>query len=88
MKKIKNKTKATLKNSVMSMLYYAACFFIFIFLVNNVIIEFITHGKTSITRKEFDYLLVGSLIVGVACGCRVWLFTKIDEHNEKKNKGE
>lgn len=87
MKKIKSNPKATFKNFILSVFYYTACFFLFIFLVNNVLIELITHGRPNITRKEFDYLLVGSLIVGVACSCRAWLFTKIDERNEK-NKHE
>ncbi len=84
MKAIKNKRKATFISFLLSVAYYTFCFFIFIFLINNVIIELITSGKIAITHDEFFYLSGVSLIVGIAAGCRVWIFAKIDERKARK----
>ena len=80
-----NKNKASLKVFLLSAAYYALCFFMFIFLVNNVVIEYFTEGSIDVSRQGLTYLAVVSSIVGVATGCRVWLFAKLDERKAKKS---
>jgi hypothetical protein len=61
------------------------CFFAFIFIVNNVLIEIISSGKIDLSSKSLIYLSVVSAIVGVAAGARVWLFAKLDERKARKS---
>jgi heme/copper-type cytochrome/quinol oxidase subunit 3 len=77
MEMTKKNTKVGFKVFFLSAIYYTLCFFIFIFFVNNVIIELVTSGKINISQKELLNLCVISTIVGVAAGCRVWILAKI-----------
>ncbi|ELQ3995320.1 hypothetical protein RNP97_003011 [Enterobacter bugandensis] len=77
--------RATFLVFLLSTLYYGVCFFAFIFIVNNVLIEFISSGKIDFSSKSLSYLSVVSAIVGVAAGARVWLFAKIDERKARRS---
>ena len=80
----KNQNKATLAVFLLSAIYYGVCFFAFIFLVNNVIIELVTSGTIDLSKKSLSYLSVVSVIIGVASGARIWIFAKIDERKARK----
>ena len=84
MKIKKNQNKATLAVFLLSAIYYGVCFFAFIFLVNNVIIELVTSGTIDLSKKSLSYLSVVSVIIGVASGARIWIFAKIDERKARK----
>lgn len=77
--------RATFLVFLLSTLYYGVFFFAFIFIVNNVLIEFISTGKIYLSSKSLIYLSVVSAIVGVAAGARVWLFAKLDERKARKS---
>ncbi|AOL14000.1 MULTISPECIES: hypothetical protein [Enterobacter] len=77
--------RATFLVFLLSTLYYGVFFFAFIFIVNNVLIEFISSGKIDLSSKSLIYLSVVSAIVGVAAGARVWLFAKLDERKARKS---
>lgn len=84
--KIKNsKKKATFRIFISSTIYYGLCFFVFIFLINNVLIELVTSGSIDLSRKSLSYLSIVSLIIGIASGARIWLFAKIDERKARKS---
>lgn len=84
--KIKNEqNRATFTVFLLSTIYYGFCFFAFIFLVNNVIIELVTSGKIDFSKKSLSYLSVASLIIGIASGARIWLFAKLDERKDRKS---
>ncbi|KAB8310060.1 hypothetical protein EH228_12205 [Erwinia endophytica] len=84
--KIKNgQKKATFTVFFLSTIYYIFCFFAFIFLVNNVIIELIISGEIDFSKRSLSYLSVVSLIIGIAAGARVWIFAKIDERKARKS---
>ena len=80
----KKQNKATLAVFLLSAMYYGVCFFAFIFLVNNVIIELVTSGTIDLSKKSLSYLSVVSVIIGVASGARIWIFAKIDERKARK----
>ena len=80
--KVKNKTKLSV--FLLSTIYYGLCFFVFIFLVNNVVIEFLTSGHVDFSKKSLSYLSVVSLIIGLASGARIWIFAKLDERKSRK----
>jgi len=84
--KIKNSTgKATFKVFILSAIYYGFCFFIFIFLINNVIIQLFSSGEIDLSIKSLNYLLIVSLIIGVASGARIWFFAKLDKRKAQKS---
>lgn len=84
--KIKNgQNRATFTVFLLNTIYYGFCFFAFIFLVNNVIIELITSGKTDFSKKSLSYRSVVSLIIGLASGARIWILAKIDERKTCKS---
>lgn len=84
--KIKNNTKkATFIVFISSAIYYGLCFFAFIFLINNIIIELLTSGELDLSRKSLSYLSIVSLIIGIASGARIWIFTKTDERKARKS---
>ncbi|AXU96742.1 hypothetical protein [Erwinia persicina] len=84
--KIKNRqNRATFTAFLLSTIYYGFCFFAFIFLVNNVIIELVTSGKIDFSKKSLSYLSAVSLIIGIASGARIWIFAKIDERKARKS---
>ncbi|MEC3930862.1 hypothetical protein VOF82_06615 [Citrobacter farmeri] len=78
------KNKTTLSVFLLSTIYYGLCFFAFIFLVNNVIIELLTSGHVDFSKKSLTYLSVVSLIIGLASGARIWIFAKLDERKSRK----
>lgn len=78
------KNKTTLSVFLLSTIYYGLCFFAFIFLVNNVIIELLTSGYVDFSKKSFTYLSVVSLIIGLASGAKIWIFAKLDERKSRK----
>lgn len=78
------KNKTTLSVFLLSTIYYGLCFFAFIFLVNNVIIELLTSGYVDFSKKSLTYLSVVSLIIGLASGTRIWIFAKLDERKSRK----
>jgi len=80
--KVKNKTMLSV--FLLSTIYYGLCFFAFIFLVNNVIIEFLSSGNVDFSKKSLTYLSVVSLIIGLASGARIWFFAKLDERKSRK----
>jgi hypothetical protein len=77
--------RATFSLFISTAIYYGICFFTFIFLVNNVIIELITSGVVDFSEKSLSYLCVVSLIIGIASGARIWVFAKIDERKARKS---
>ncbi|MCO4161365.1 MULTISPECIES: hypothetical protein [Citrobacter] len=81
---MKMKNKTTLSVFLLSTIYYGLCFFAFIFLVNNVIIELLTSGHVDFSKKSLTYLSVVSLIIGLASGARIWIFAKLDERKSRK----
>ncbi|CAM7362449.1 hypothetical protein [Citrobacter sedlakii] len=78
------KNKTTLSVFLLSTIYYGLCFFAFIFLVNNVIIELLTSGYVDFSKKSLTYLSVVSLIIGLASGAKIWIFAKLDERKSRK----
>ena len=78
------KNKTMLSVFLLSTIYYGLCFFAFIFLVNNVIIELLTSGHVDFSKKSLTYLSVVSLIIGLASGARIWIFAKLDERKSRK----
>jgi hypothetical protein len=82
-KKRQNRAKFTV--FLLSTIYYGSCFFAFIFLVNNVIIELVTSGKIDFSKKSLSYLSAVSLIIGIASGARIWIFAKLDERKARKS---
>ncbi|MDF9908664.1 UNVERIFIED_ORG: hypothetical protein OKW14_000590 [Pantoea brenneri] len=85
MKNKKKQKRATFTVFLLSTIYYGCCFFAFIFLVNNVIIELITSGEIDLSKRSLSYLSVVSLIIGIASGSRIWIFAKIDERKARKS---
>lgn len=84
--KIKNRQNRTsFTVFLLSTIYYGFCFFAFIFLVNNVIIELVTSGEIDFSKKSLSYLSAVSLIIGIASGARIWIFAKIDERKARKS---
>lgn len=78
------KNKTTLSVFLLSTIYYGLCFYAFIFLVNNVIIELLTSGYVDFSKKSLTYLSVVSLIIGLASGAKIWIFAKLDERKSRK----
>lgn len=84
--KIKNSPRGTtFTGFLLSSIYYGFCFFAFIFLANNVIIELVTSGEVDFSKKSLSYLSVVSVIIGIASGTRIWIFAKIDERKARKS---
>jgi len=84
--KIKNRQNRTSFTAfLLSTIYYGFCFFAFIFLVNNVIIELVTSGGIDFSKKSLSYLSAVSLIIGIVSGARIWIFAKIDERKARKS---
>ncbi|HBU8851134.1 hypothetical protein [Citrobacter sp. 50677481] len=78
------KNKTTLSVFLLSTIYYGLCFYAFIFLVNNVIIELLISGYVDFSKKSLTYLSVVSLIIGLASGAKIWIFAKLDERKSRK----
>ncbi|MDJ0038529.1 hypothetical protein QM637_22220 [Pantoea allii] len=85
MKNKKIPKRATYTVFLLSTIYYGCCFFAFIFLINNVIIELITSGEIDLSKRSLSYLSVVSLIIGIASGSRIWIFAKIEERKARKS---
>lgn len=81
---MKVKNKATLFVFLLSTIYYGLCFYSFIFLVNNVIIELLLSGHIDYSKKSLIYLSVVSLIIGLNSGARIWIFAKLEERKSRK----
>jgi len=75
----------TISFLILSMFFYACAFFIFIFIVNDVLLDFLSGKKISISIGEVKNLAVVSIIVGVGAGLGSWIFAKIDEHKARKS---
>lgn len=85
MKNKKSSKRANFTVFLLSTIYYGFCFFAFIFLINNVIIELITSGEIDLSKRSLSYLSVVSLIIGIASGARIWIFAKADERKARKS---
>lgn len=65
-------------------LYYGAFSFLFLFVVCNLIIDFIFTGSINLSGDSLYYFSIVSYIIGIACGARIVILRVVDEWETKK----
>lgn len=65
-------------------LYYDAFSFLFLFVVCNLIIDFIFTGSINLSGDFLYYFSIVSCIIGIACGARIVILRVVDEWETKK----
>ncbi|MBR9956917.1 hypothetical protein KEM66_06460 [Cronobacter sakazakii] len=68
--------------------YYGAFSFLLLFVVCNIIIDFIFTGGINLSGDSLYYFSIVSCIVGIACGARIVVLMMIDEWETKKSNAK
>ncbi|EPH6763759.1 hypothetical protein ACS0ON_003335 [Cronobacter dublinensis] len=64
--------------------YYGAFSFLFLFVVCNLIIDFIFTDGINLSGDSLCYFSMVSCIIGIACGARIVILRVVDEWETKK----
>ncbi|EPT8875128.1 hypothetical protein ACVTAA_003656 [Cronobacter dublinensis] len=84
--KIKKLNKAVL--FIWLSLYYGVFSFFFLFVVCDLIIDFIFTGGVNLSGDSLYYFSIVSCIIGIACGARIVILRVVDEWETKKNNAK